>query len=81
MHGDDNIVCSTLKLRVPHVEKFALHDCISLHHFRRRDKEIEEFIAEMQKNDIKKLDRLERDLDTDLKNYIDFELIKRLEHA
>ena len=79
----DEIVCSTLKLRVPYVEKFALHDCISLHHFiRKREEETKEYIgSENQKNDIKKLDRLERDLDTDLKPYMDFEIIKRLKHA
>lgn len=76
----DEIVCSTLKLRIPSAEKFDLLDCASFHHsILRRERETKDYKgSEMQKNDIKKLDKLERELDTDLKTYIDFDIIKTL---
>ena len=77
---NDEIVCSTLKSNVPYIERFTLHDCISLHHLmRKRSNEIKEYKgSELEKQNIKKLDRLEAELDKDLRPYTDFEIIKKL---
>lgn len=77
---NDEIVCSTLKLRIPSAEKFELHDCISLHHLmRKRKDEIKDYKgSELEKENIKKLDRLEAELDKDIRPYMDFEIIKKL---
>lgn len=77
---NDEIVCSTIKSRLPFTEKFGLYDCISLHHLmRKRKNEIKEYRgSEMEKENVKKLNRLETELDRDLRPYFDFEIIENI---
>ena len=76
---NDEIVCSTLKSEIPFGERFELLDCISLYDSMwKRGRESKEYKgSEMEKKDIKKLDRVETELDRQLKPYIDFETIKK----
>lgn len=77
---EDEIVCSTLKSHVPIEELYRLHDCASLSHLMvKRKIEIKEYTgSEFQKENIKKLDKLEAELDKDLIPYMDFEIIKKI---
>jgi hypothetical protein len=75
----DEIVCSTLKTKVSILEKIELIECMNLHHRMNRfsigDKGYKG--SEDNNRDLRILDRLERELDTDLQHYMNFETIKK----
>jgi hypothetical protein len=79
---NDEIICSTLKpeMKISLPKGLELYECTLLRDsILKHRKESENYAgSENEKNDIKKLDKIETDLDNKLKPYIDFELIKKL---